>query len=136
MPWTRASRAHGVFSTSRYHFFCDFHTNVSKSEDYFKCLPFVSLTLPLPLVRGQKGQKLIFNPPGTEYSVIIDASCVRRGSMSAKPTAIPLKKGNGENLEDFMRTVADEFEAREQRMSQCPDVYLNVYDMVGFIVML
>ncbi|CAI8048352.1 Deubiquitinase DESI2 [Geodia barretti] len=51
--------------------------------------------------------------------------------MSAKPTAIPLKKGNGENLEDFMRTVADEFEAREQRMSQCPDVYLNVYDMLA-----
>ena len=62
---------------------------------------------------------------------------MRRGeAMTAKPTVIALKKRNGEDLEEVIRTLADEFEAREQRMSQCPDVYLNVYDMVGFIVIM
>ena len=54
--------------------------------------------------------------------------------MSEEPAVKPLKKGSREELEEVLRTLADEYEARERQMNQCPDVYLNVYDMVGVIV--
>ena len=66
---------------------------------------------------------------------IRDALCVtarRRSEMSAAAGAGVLKQREGETLEETLRTLADEFEAKQQEQNRCPDVYLNVYDMVCF----